>query len=90
MVAARPIGLLEMVDGDKQDDKILAVPLGEPNFDEVHNYTQIFPHQLRKISHFFATYKLLEGKETRVGDWQDAQAARREIAESAARFKDKS
>ena len=43
LVAARPIGLLEMVDGDKQDDKILAVPVGEPLFDEVHNYTQIFP-----------------------------------------------
>ena len=89
LVAARPIGLLEMVDGDKQDDKILAVPVGEPNFDEVHNYTQIFPHLLRKISHFFETYKLLEGKQTRVGGWRDAASARREITESYARFNDK-
>jgi inorganic pyrophosphatase len=89
VLATRPIGLLEMVDGDKQDDKILAVPVGEPLFDEVHNYTQIFPHQLRKISHFFETYKALEGKQTRVGSWRDAASARREITESYQRFTEK-
>jgi len=86
LVAARPIGLLEMIDGDKEDEKILAVPVGEPSFDEVHNYTQIFPHLLRKISHFFETYKALEGKQTRIGSWQDAAFARRVIAESHQRF----
>ena len=88
LVVARPIGLLEMIDGDKQDDKILCVPVGEPSFDEVHNYTQIFPHLLRKVSHFFETYKALEGKQTRVGNWRDAASARREISESHQRFKD--
>jgi inorganic pyrophosphatase len=86
LVAARPIGLLEMIDGDNEDDKILAVPVGEPEFDEIHNYTQIFPHLLRKISHFFETYKALEGKQTRVGGWRDAAYARRIIAESYQRF----
>jgi inorganic pyrophosphatase len=86
LVAARPIGLLEMVDGDNEDDKILAVPVGEPEFDEIHNYTQIFPHLLRKVSHFFETYKALEGKQTRVGGWRDAAYARRIVAESYQRF----
>jgi inorganic pyrophosphatase len=86
LVSARPIGLLEMIDGDKEDDKILAVPVGEPAFDEIHNYSQIFPHLLRKISHFFETYKQLEGKHTAVRDWRDAAYARRVIAESYQRF----
>ncbi len=86
LVAARPIGMLEMIDDGKPDDKILAVPLGEPAFDEIHNYTQIFPHTLRKISHFFETYKALEGKQTSAGSWLDAAQARRVIAESAGRF----
>jgi inorganic pyrophosphatase len=86
LVSARPIGLLEMTDGDKEDDKILAVPVGEPAFDEIHNYTQIFPHLLRKVSHFFETYKQLEGKHTKVGDWRDAAYARRVIGESYQRF----
>lgn len=86
LVVARPIGLLEMIDGDKQDDKILAVPVGEPAFEEIYNYTQIFPHLLRKVSHFFETYKALEGKQTRIGSWRDAAYGRRIITEAYQRF----
>jgi inorganic pyrophosphatase len=66
----------------------LAVPVGEPAFDEIFNYTQIFPHTLRKISHFFETYKALEGKQTRVLGWQDSAHARRVVSETHARFDD--
>ncbi len=86
LVSVRPIGLLKMVDGEKEDDKVLAVPVGEPDYADVYNHTQIFPHQLRKIQHFFETYKLLEGKQTRVEGWDNAAAARRIITESAQRF----
>jgi inorganic pyrophosphatase len=75
-----------MIDGGKEDDKVLAVPVGEPDFADIHNYTQIFSHQLRKISHFFETYKALEGKETSTGPWSDAAEARRIITESMQRF----
>jgi len=86
LVVARPIGLLKMVDDGKEDDKVLAVPLGEPEYAEIYNYTQIFPHQLRKIQHFFETYKLLEGKHTSSDGWADAASARASIIESAQRF----
>jgi inorganic pyrophosphatase len=89
LVVARPIGLLEMTDGGLQDDKILAVPVGEPAFDEIHNFTQIFPHLLRKISHFFETYKALEGKSTQIGAWRDAAHARRITTEAYQRFFEK-
>ena len=88
LVVARPIGVLRMLDAGKEDDKILAVPVGEPDYGEIHNYSQIFPHQLRKIQHFFETYKLLEGKVTEVAGWDDAAAARRVISESAQRFEE--
>lgn len=86
LVVARPIGLLKMLDEGKEDDKVLAVPVGEPSFDGVHDYTQMFPHTIRKIQHFFETYKLLEGKETSTGGWEDAAAARRVIQDSYVRF----
>ena len=86
LVVARPIGLLKMIDDGKEDDKVLAVPVGEPAFEGVHNYSQMFPHLMRKISHFFATYKALEGKHTQVSGWEDAAAARRIIQESHQRF----
>ncbi len=88
LVAARPIGVLRMIDEKKEDDKVVAVPVGEPDFADVHNYTQIFPHQLRKIQHFFETYKLLEGKSTSTAGWDDAAAARRVIVDSAQRFEE--
>ena len=86
LVVARPIGILKMIDDGKSDDKVLAVPVGEPEYAEVYNYTQIFAHQLRKIQHFFETYKLLEGKATSTHGWADASEARRIIVEAADRF----
>ncbi len=88
LVVARPIGLLKMTDEGKPDDKILAVPVGEPAYNGVHTGMQIPPHTLRMISHFFETYKLLEGKQTSTQGWQDAAAARRSVLESVERFKD--
>jgi inorganic pyrophosphatase len=86
LVVARPIGLLKMTDEGKPDDKILAVPVGEPAYNGVHTQMQIAPHTLRMISHFFETYKLLEGKQTSTQGWQDAAAARRSVMESVERF----
>ncbi len=88
LVVARPIGLLKMTDEGKPDDKILAVPVGEPAYNGVHTQMQIPPHTLRMISHFFETYKMLEGKQTSTQGWQDAAAARRSVMESVERFEE--
>jgi inorganic pyrophosphatase len=90
LVVARPIGMLKMLDAGVPDDKILAVPVGEPAYHDVYTQSQVFPHTLRTISHFFETYKTLEGKETSTQGWVDAAAARRSIVESIARFKESS
>ncbi len=86
LVVARPIGMLKMIDGGEPDDKVLCVPVGEPAYDGVHTSSQIFPHTLRTISHFFETYKALEGKATSTHGWVDAAAARRSVVESHERF----
>jgi inorganic pyrophosphatase len=88
LVVARPIGLLKMIDDGKPDDKVLAVPIGEPAYADVHSNAQIFPHTLRTISHFFETYKLLEGKQTSTEGWQDGAAARRSVIESYERYRE--
>jgi len=86
LVVARPIGMLKMIDNGEPDDKVLCVPVGEPAYNGVHTSSQIFPHTMRTISHFFETYKTLEGKATSTQGWQDAAAARRSIVESHDRF----
>lgn len=87
LVVARPIGLLKMIDGGDVDDKILAVPVGEPSYAGIESHEQIFPHTRKMIEHFFQTYKALEGKQTSTDGWQDAAAARRAVETSLERFR---
>jgi|SRR5579884_4148391 len=90
LIEVRPIGLLEMLDQGVKDEKVLAVARHNPRYKEVHNYTQIYPHIMREISHFFSIYKDLEGKRTQMLGWQDASAARAAIMDSRRRFLEQS
>ena len=83
---ARPIGMLEMIDGGEGDEKILAVGEGNPRYTDVSDFSQIYPHILKEITHFFSIYKDLEGKRVEIKGWKDAEAGRRVVTESAKRF----
>lgn len=86
LLEVRPIGMLEMLDQGKTDEKILAVGLNNPRYKDLKNYTEVYTHILREIQHFFAIYKDLEGKRTELISWHDTEQARRTILESAARY----
>lgn len=83
---ARPIGLFEMLDQGTRDEKILAYATGNPRFSSIQNYTDVQPHILREIAHFFSIYKDLEGKRTSVLGWKDRDAAHAIIESSHRRF----
>jgi len=68
LVKARPVAIMHMVDGGEQDDKIIAVPTDDPRFEHVRDIGDVTPHTLKEISHFFSTYKQLQGKEVKVGE----------------------
>jgi inorganic pyrophosphatase len=72
VIAARPIGLLEMVDGGDRDEKILCVPDKDPRYAGVKTLADVSPHRLDEIAEFFRTYKNLEKKVTEILGWQDA------------------
>ena len=69
MIEVRPVGVLNMVDSDEHDQKILAVPTRNPRYDQIHTMDQIFSHVRREIEHFFSIYKELEGKVTTMEGW---------------------
>ncbi len=81
IVPARPVGVLDMRDEKGLDQKILAVPSGDPRFDDIHDVGDLQPHWLAEIENFFAIYKTLEGTTTEVKGWLNAQAAWRIIGE---------
>jgi inorganic pyrophosphatase len=88
MIEVRPVGLLNMVDDDERDQKILAVPTRNPRFEQVHTMDQISNHVRREIEHFFAIYKELEGRVTQMHGWDGPMEARKTIMECRQRYLD--
>jgi inorganic pyrophosphatase len=84
----RPIGLLEMLDQGVLDEKVLAVGKNNPRYTNVWNYTDIYPHMLKEITHFFSIYKDLEGKRVEVKGWHDASYARDRVVRAVKMFAD--
>ncbi|ADP77243.1 Inorganic diphosphatase [Methanothermus fervidus DSM 2088] len=89
IIEARPIGMMEMIDKGKQDDKILAVPVEDPRYKEIKNIDEIPSHILDEIAHFFSEYKRLEGKKTEVKGWKDVKYAHKAIIHSIELYKKK-
>lgn len=78
LVKARPVAIMEMVDGGERDDKVVAVPVDDPRFDEVRDLSDLNKHFIKEMTHFFETYKKVQKKEVTVGEWHgkvEAQAA---------------
>lgn len=75
LVRCYPIGVISMVDNGRMDEKIIAIPFYDPNYNMYHNITDIPPHIFDEMSHFFEVYKALEGKETAINEVSDAKAA---------------
>jgi len=75
----RPIGILRLKQENERDDKVLCVPVADPLYATTCDISDIPPHRLLEIRHFFATYTELEGREVEVGEWEDAAEAMRSI-----------
>ena len=77
ILPARPIGVLFMRDAKGPDEKIIAVPVGDPRFDQVRELKDLARHWRLEIEDFFATYKILEarGGEVKLTGWRGARAA---------------
>jgi inorganic pyrophosphatase len=88
MIEVRPVGILNMVDSEEGDQKVLAVPTRNPRYDQIHTMDQIFPHVRREIEHFFTIYKELEGRLTRMEGWGGPREARKAIVDSRHRYLD--
>ena len=82
LIEVRPVGVLNMVDTEEPDQKVLAVPTRNPRYDQIHTLDQIFPHVRREVEHFFSIYKEVEGRQIRMAGWGGPREARKAIMES--------
>ena len=60
VMKAQPVGLLPMHDSGQEDFKIIAVHANDPIYASYTDISQLPPHTLREIRHFFEIYKELE------------------------------
>lgn len=86
LVEVRPIGVLDMRDEKGRDQKVLAVPIGDPRFDGVTELEHVPPHFLKEVEHFFTVYKTLEQKPVEIYGWSGAAEARRMVTEARNAF----
>lgn len=75
LVKARPVALLKMIDSGDQDDKVIAVPVGDPRWKETKDLADVNPHTLKEIEHFYSTYKKLQNKVVEVSGFEDKATA---------------
>ena len=79
LVRIRPIGMLRMQDEGSSDNKVLAVPVNDPRFEDVADLQAVATHHLRELEHFLSHYKDLERKQTVVTEWVGRTEAVREV-----------
>jgi inorganic pyrophosphatase len=86
IINARAIGLMTMLDGGKQDHKIIAVATEDPEFNSYREASEMPSHRLRMLQRFFQDYKQLEGKAVEVDEIQPAAKAYPIIEDALARY----
>lgn len=89
LVKCFPIGVLSMIDGDEKDEKIIALPFGDPVYNSYKSIDELPPHIASEISHFFSVYKALEGKNTVIDDIQGPGEAKKIIEQYIEDYKQK-
>lgn len=75
LVRCYPIGVIKMLDSGKSDEKIIAVPYGDPTYNGYRSIFNLPKHIYDEMTHFFTVYKALEHKETAVDEVKDYDEA---------------
>ncbi|MDA3814768.1 MAG: inorganic diphosphatase [Patescibacteria group bacterium] len=89
LVVVRPVAVMRMIDGGEGDDKIIAVPVEDPRWDDVKDLGDVNKHQIKEIQHFFETYKQIEEKQVSVSGFDDREAALEAVEKSIELYKEK-
>jgi inorganic pyrophosphatase len=75
VMEVKPIGVFHMTDEKGPDEKIICVPVSDPIWNKLNDLSDMNPHMVKEIEHFFQVYKDLEEKKVDVGGWGDAVEA---------------
>ncbi len=89
LVECYPIGILEMLDNDESDEKIIAVPVNDPSYCDFKDIHELPTHIFDEIRHFFEVYKTLENKHTAIQRISNRDFATESIKNAIKRYEEK-
>ena len=88
LVDCYPIGVIVMDDNGAVDEKIIAIPYADPNYNTYKSINDLPSHIFEEMRHFFSVYKQLEGKHTSVDVTADRDEAVKIIEKSMESYKE--
>jgi len=89
LVRCYPIGVIKMLDNGRADEKIIALPFGDPTYSGYRSIHTLPKHVTDEMHHFFSVYKALEQKDTAVDEVGGEQEALRIIEKYIESYKEK-
>lgn len=75
LVRCYPIGYISMLDDGRNDEKIIAIPFGDPTYNQYKDISDLPSHIFDEMLHFFNVYKSLEAKEAVAKEVNNREAA---------------
>lgn len=88
VMEVKPIGVFHMTDEKGPDEKIICVPVSDPIASRTNDLSELNPHLIKEIGHFFQVYKDLEKKKVDVGGFGDVMEAKEIISQCIERYKE--
>ena len=64
-----------MLDDGRNDEKIIAIPFGDPTYNQYRDISELPKHIFDEMLHFFNVYKSLEDKEAVAKEVNNREAA---------------
>ena len=89
IIDAKVIGVMEMIDSDERDDKIIAVALNDMSVNYLNDLSELPPHTIVELKRFFEDYKMLEQKNVIVQQFMNREKAYEIIQESRVLYQQK-
>lgn len=89
LLVVRPVAVMHMTDSGDSDDKIIAVPVKDPRWENVKDLSDVNPHTVKEIRHFFETYKSIDEKIVTIDGVEGKDKAIEAVKRSVELYKEK-